>query len=469
MRRTLRIDFPLAPPSGLAFRPLKVGCKLSFASSKPEHFKYCSRPDLEPILEILDRIFRVIARPPPFVAMSFKLVLATLLCMAVAAHAFAPLSLGQCTIGVHRPGLRGHSVTMMAKKKSGGGAAAKVQVLLKANVEGVGKANEVITVNTGYFNNFLRPKALADLISDAEVEVKEAKEQEARDELKQEAVDQAAALKAMGSVVVKRKVGAGGKIFGSVTSKQLIDEIKTKTDGKSASILISWTPPLFCTDASACCQLRSAPSSSGMCRRCTGSGSSQPRSSCTRMSAGPSKSAWRKRSEGRVHALRASGARQACSFPFDEVSSRINAEMGRIRGPLASPLQAHQTPSMHTCCSAVCSSMPRATATIRQQTPPLSRTLVAAKPAWLQPQAVSVAYLFEPPLPRRTAAPQPLRLAASYVQAAPPRLPSRLRLALSSEHGAERRLALRGCSGRRLLGGGGAGHEGVEVARHQPH
>lgn len=61
---------------------------------------------------------------------------------------------------------------MMAKKKSGGGAAAKVQVLLKANVEGVGKANEVITVNTGYFNNFLRPKALADLISDAEVEVR---------------------------------------------------------------------------------------------------------------------------------------------------------------------------------------------------------------------------------------------------------------------------------------------------------
>eukprot|EP00286_Rhodomonas_abbreviata_P020444 CAMPEP_0181307864 /NCGR_PEP_ID=MMETSP1101-20121128/11128_1 /TAXON_ID=46948 /ORGANISM="Rhodomonas abbreviata, Strain Caron Lab Isolate" /LENGTH=161 /DNA_ID=CAMNT_0023414151 /DNA_START=108 /DNA_END=591 /DNA_ORIENTATION=+ len=118
----------------------------------------------------------------------------------------------------------------MAKKK-GGGAAAKVQVLLKSNVEGVGKANEVITVNTGYFNNFLRPKALATIISDAEVEVKEAEEQEVRDQIKQEAILQAEQLKKL-TVVLKRKVGAGNKIFGSVTSKQIVDEIKAVSGGK---------------------------------------------------------------------------------------------------------------------------------------------------------------------------------------------------------------------------------------------
>ena len=62
---------------------------------------------------------------------------------------------------------------MMAKaKKAGAGTADKVQVILKENVDGVGKANEVIKVNIGYYNNFLRPKALADIISDNEVEVR---------------------------------------------------------------------------------------------------------------------------------------------------------------------------------------------------------------------------------------------------------------------------------------------------------
>lgn len=36
-------------------------------------------------------------------------------------------------------------------------------------MEGIGKANEVVMVNSGYFNNFLRPKALATIISDEQV------------------------------------------------------------------------------------------------------------------------------------------------------------------------------------------------------------------------------------------------------------------------------------------------------------
>jgi len=64
-----------------------------------------------------------------------------------------------------------------AKAKAKKGGAGKVQVLLKDAVEGVGKANEVVFVASSYFNNFLRPKSLATIISDEEVQEKEAQEQ----------------------------------------------------------------------------------------------------------------------------------------------------------------------------------------------------------------------------------------------------------------------------------------------------
>jgi len=43
----------------------------------------------------------------------------------------------------------------------------------------------VITVNTGYYNNFLRPKKLAEIISNDQVVVKDEKEADAREEIKQ--------------------------------------------------------------------------------------------------------------------------------------------------------------------------------------------------------------------------------------------------------------------------------------------
>jgi ribosomal protein L9 len=61
---------------------------------------------------------------------------------------------------------------MQAKSK----ADTKIQVLLKEVVEGVGKKNEVVKVNSGYYNNFLRPKNLASIISDEGVQEKLAKE-----------------------------------------------------------------------------------------------------------------------------------------------------------------------------------------------------------------------------------------------------------------------------------------------------
>lgn len=81
---------------------------------------------------------------------------------------------GLCVYTTHiRPrGRLCERVSMQAKSKTD----TKIQVLLKEVVEGVGKKNEVVKVNSGYYNNFLRPKNLASIISDEGVQEKVAKE-----------------------------------------------------------------------------------------------------------------------------------------------------------------------------------------------------------------------------------------------------------------------------------------------------
>lgn len=106
-------------------------------------------------------------------------------------------------------------------KSKGGATAAKLQVLLKEPIEGVGKANEVVQVGAGYYNNFLRPKNLATIISDEGVEEKVAKEQEDLDRIKQAAIEMGTAIKDLGPIVLKRKTGKDNNIFGTITHKQV--------------------------------------------------------------------------------------------------------------------------------------------------------------------------------------------------------------------------------------------------------
>lgn len=50
-------------------------------------------------------------------------------------------------------------------------------------------------------------------------------------------MDMSEAIRDMGALVLKRKVGAGNKIFGNVTHKQVMDAIKTQSKDKGESPL----------------------------------------------------------------------------------------------------------------------------------------------------------------------------------------------------------------------------------------
>lgn len=103
-----------------------------------------------------------------------------------------------------------------------------MQVILKEDVKNLGKKGDKVTVSDGYARNYLIPRSLA-----AELNAQlmtELKNKEAAEAHKAEAELEAAKASAQElngrTVKVIAKAGQSGKLFGSVTSKEIATEIK---------------------------------------------------------------------------------------------------------------------------------------------------------------------------------------------------------------------------------------------------
>lgn len=103
-----------------------------------------------------------------------------------------------------------------------------MKVILKADVKGLGKKGEMVNSADGYARNFLFPRNLA-VAADAQ-NVTEMKNAEASKQFKydtEKAAAQAAADKINGKTLnIKAKAGKEGKLFGSVTAKEIAQRIK---------------------------------------------------------------------------------------------------------------------------------------------------------------------------------------------------------------------------------------------------
>ncbi len=104
-----------------------------------------------------------------------------------------------------------------------------MEVILKSDVKKLGKKGEKVTVSEGYARNFLLPRGLAAELNAqlmSELKNKESSEKfKAEEELKSA---KQSAEKIGGTIVtVKAKGGANGKLFGSVTAKEIAAELKT--------------------------------------------------------------------------------------------------------------------------------------------------------------------------------------------------------------------------------------------------
>lgn len=105
-----------------------------------------------------------------------------------------------------------------------------MKVVLLQDVKGHGKKGELCNVSDGYARNFLFPKKLAVEANNAALNELKNREEAAAHHKKEEiaaAQNTANALNGK-EVVIKAKAGSNGKLFGSVTSKEIAAEIKNK-------------------------------------------------------------------------------------------------------------------------------------------------------------------------------------------------------------------------------------------------
>jgi large subunit ribosomal protein L9 len=102
-----------------------------------------------------------------------------------------------------------------------------MKVILTKDVKGSGRAGDIVNVSDGYARNFLFPKGLAKEASEQNVNIAKQQKQaiEKRRMLELLSAEEAAKrLKGL-KVVVKAKCGENGRLFGSVTAKEIADAI----------------------------------------------------------------------------------------------------------------------------------------------------------------------------------------------------------------------------------------------------
>lgn len=103
-----------------------------------------------------------------------------------------------------------------------------MQVILTQDVKGQGKKGQMVKVSDGYARNYLLPKGLATEATKENINVMKGKAESLEYKLRvekeeaQKIVDQMKEIE----VVLTAKAGANGKLFGSITSKDVADELK---------------------------------------------------------------------------------------------------------------------------------------------------------------------------------------------------------------------------------------------------
>lgn len=103
-----------------------------------------------------------------------------------------------------------------------------MKVILKADIKGVGKKNEIINAADGYARNFLFPKKLAveaNLENMKLLQAQKDSNQFKKDTEKEEAKNLAEKMKKI-MVRVEVKIGENGKIFGGVSAKDIAENLE---------------------------------------------------------------------------------------------------------------------------------------------------------------------------------------------------------------------------------------------------
>jgi large subunit ribosomal protein L9 len=101
------------------------------------------------------------------------------------------------------------------------------QAILLRDVETLGKAGEAVDVSPGYLRNYLLPRRLAQPATAASLEDAR-RRREAAEERERQAAERAgetAALLSKTVLTIQHRAGEDGRLYGSVTTKEIADAI----------------------------------------------------------------------------------------------------------------------------------------------------------------------------------------------------------------------------------------------------
>jgi large subunit ribosomal protein L9 len=107
-----------------------------------------------------------------------------------------------------------------------------MKIILRSDLDGLGKRGDIVDVADGHARNFLFPKGHAIAASDGAVEqagkMRQARDQ--RDSSAREAATQIASTLVPKVITVTSKAGPEGKLFGSVTAADVVAAVLEQTD-----------------------------------------------------------------------------------------------------------------------------------------------------------------------------------------------------------------------------------------------
>ena len=122
-----------------------------------------------------------------------------------------------------------------------------MQVILKKDVQNLGEAGELVNVKDGYARNFLIPKNFAELATEGALKNREqniARIKAKQEKLHQEALAKAAEIEKLGQIELSAKAGESGKLFGTITTKKLCEELKEKANIEVDRKTVSLNAPI---------------------------------------------------------------------------------------------------------------------------------------------------------------------------------------------------------------------------------
>jgi len=104
-----------------------------------------------------------------------------------------------------------------------------MKVIFLQDVKGQGKKGEIKEVSEGYAVNFLIPRGLATMATEGnrkQLEQQKKAEQKRKEKEKEQAQQMAEKLGQI-TLQIRAKAGEGGRLFGSITSKQIAEELQS--------------------------------------------------------------------------------------------------------------------------------------------------------------------------------------------------------------------------------------------------